>query len=75
MTCLGSFLFLKDWLTNCNPSTKLNDNFDYRIKYSLNTAISKQRLPMKLDTLKSKDPVLHAKLSTLMSKHDKDDVK
>jgi len=70
-----SFLILKDWLTKCNASTKLNDNFDYRIKYSLYTAIRKQRLPMKFDTLKTKNPVLHAKLSIHMSKLDKDGIK
>jgi len=75
MTCLESFLILKDWLTKCNASRKLNDNFDYRIKYSLNTAIRKQRLQMKFDTLKAKNPALHAKLSILMSKNDKDVIK
>ena len=74
MTCLESFLILKDWLTKCNASRKLNDNFDYRIKYSLYTAIRKQRLPMKFDTLKTKNPVLHANLSILMSNH-KDGIK
>ncbi len=74
MSYQESFLILKDWLTKCNASRKLNDNFDYRIKYSLYTAIRKQRLPMKFDTLKTKNPVLHANLSILMSNH-KDGIK
>ena len=65
-----SFLIIKDWLTKCELSRKLNDNFEYRIKYSLKTAIKKQRLPMKFDTLKTKNPDLHEKLSMLMSKHN-----
>ena len=72
MSLQESFLILEDWLTKCNASTKLNDNFEYRIKYSLYTAIGKQRLPMKFVTLKTKNPVLHAKLSTLMSKSKND---
>jgi len=32
-------------------------------------------LPMKFDTLKTKNPDLHSKLSLLMSKHDKHDIK
>jgi hypothetical protein len=68
-----SFLIIKDWLSKCNESTELNDNFDNRIKYSLNTAVRKQRLPMKFDTLRTKNSDLHAKLSILISRHDKNE--
>jgi hypothetical protein len=40
-----------------------------------NIAVRKQRLPMKFDTLKTKNSDLHAKLSILISKHDKQDIK
>ncbi len=70
-----SFLILKDWLTKCHELRELDDDFDYRIKYSLNTAMRKHRLPMKFDTLKARNSDLHAKLSILMSRHDKHDIK
>jgi len=71
----GSFLIIKDWANKCGELRELDDNFDYTIKYSLNTAVRKQRLPMKFDTLKTKNSDLHAKLSIIMSKYDKDVIK
>jgi hypothetical protein len=65
-----SFLILKGWLTKCAELRKLDDDFEYTLKYSLSTAARKQRLPMKFDTLKTKNSDLHAKLSILISKHD-----
>ena len=70
-----SLLILKDWLAKWNELRRLDDDFDYRIKYALNTAVRKQRLPMKFDTLKTRNPDLQAKLSILMSNHDKQDIK
>jgi len=69
------FLIIKDWLSKCNALRELHPDFDYRIKYSLNIAVRKQRLPMKFDTLKTKNSNLHGKLSILMSKNDKHDIK
>jgi len=66
-----SFLIIKDWVDRCSEIRKLDGNFDYTIKYSLNTAVRKQRLPMKFETLKTKKFNLHAKLSTLILKRDK----
>lgn len=70
-----SFHIIKDWANKCAELTKLDGSFDYTIKYSLNTAIRKQRLPMKFDTLKTKNSDLHAKISMLMSEHDKHHLK
>jgi hypothetical protein len=65
---------IKNWLDRCDKLRRLNDYFEYRVKYSLNDATKRQRFPMKFDTLKTKNPDLHAKLSTLMSKYDKLDI-
>ena len=75
MSYQESFLIIKDWLSKCSVLRELDSDYGYTIKYSLNTAVRKQRLPMKFDTLKTKNPDLHSKLSLLMSKHDKHDIK
>jgi len=54
-----SFLLIKDWLDRCNSLRDLNDDFDYRIKYSLQNAIRNKRLPMKFETLKKKNEKLY----------------
>lgn len=56
-------LTIKKWLTKCNASRKLNGDFEHILEYSLNNAKRNRRLPMKFDTLKLKNPALHAKLS------------
>lgn len=58
-----AILTLKKWLTKCNASRKLNGDFEQIVKCSVNNAIRNRRLPMKFDTLKVKNPALHAKLS------------
>ena len=58
-----AFQVIRNWLDKCNELRYLDTNFDYTIKYSLNTAIRKQRLPMKFDTLSSRSRELHDILS------------
>jgi len=65
-----SFLILKSWLTKCDASSKLVGDFDHILKYSLNTAIKNQRLPMRFETLKFKNPSLHIELLNRMSKFE-----
>lgn len=62
------YFIIKDWLSKCNALRGLDTDFDNRIKYSLNTALRTQRLPMKFDTLKTKNPDLHKIISIIMSK-------
>jgi hypothetical protein len=50
---------LVDWLDKCSALRKLDNNFYYRIKYSLKTAIEKKIPPMNFDTLKNKNTELH----------------
>jgi len=50
---------IKNWLSNCNELRYLDENFDYRIKYSLNTALRKRQLPIKFSTLEAKNRELH----------------
>ena len=54
-----SFPILKNWLMKCGELRPLDFDFDYMIKNSLNTAIRKQRLPMRLGTLKEKNRELY----------------
>jgi Primase X len=67
-----SFLTIKDWLDNCDELRKLDANFEYRIKYSLNEAITKHRLPIKFDTLKDKNQELHNLLIDKMRNWEED---
>jgi hypothetical protein len=70
-----AFQVIKNWLEKCDKIRYLGDNFDYRIKYSLNTALKKQRLPMKFSTLENKNRELHHLVSMKMkqSKEDRED--
>lgn len=54
-----AFLVIKNWLSRCSELRYLDGNFDYKIKYSLNTAIRKRQLPMKFSTLEMKNKELH----------------
>jgi len=67
MSYVEASLTLKNWLTKCNASNKLIGNFEHIVKYSLKCAIRNRRLPMKFDTLKFKNPALHAKLLVCIS--------
>lgn len=58
-----AFSIIKDWLTKCSELEHLEPNFDYRIKNSLYTAMSKQTLPMRLDTLEERNRELHRLLT------------
>jgi Primase X len=57
-----AFQMIRDWLDLCNKLRTLSPNFSYRIRYSLNTAIRKQQLPIKLSTLEKKNKELHTLL-------------
>jgi len=57
---------IRDWLKGCNQLRSLDPNFDYRIKYSLNSAIRKLQLPIRFSTLERKNKGLHRILSDNM---------
>jgi Primase X len=57
-----AFQVIKNWLRKCNELRYLDTNFDYKIKYSLNAAIRKRQLPMKFETLKTKNIELYTLL-------------
>ena len=59
----NSFSIIKKWLTTCNELRHLDSNFDDRIKTSLYTAMRKQTLPMRLDTLEDRNRELHRLLT------------
>jgi Primase X len=55
----AAFQILQNWLEKCGELRSLDMNFSYKIKYSLNAAIRKQQLPLKLITLQSKNKELY----------------
>jgi hypothetical protein len=57
---------IKDWLKKCCQLRSLDPNFDYRVKYSLNSAIRKLQLPIKFSTLERKNLDLDKILSEKM---------
>jgi Primase X len=59
-------VIINDWLAICNAIQTLDSNYDYRIKYSLNTAIRKMQLPIKFSTLEMKNKELYKQLSQKM---------
>lgn len=61
-------IIIRDWLKKCNQLRPLDPNFDYRVKYCLNSAIKKLQLPIRFSTLERKNTELHKLLSEKM--HD-----
>jgi hypothetical protein len=57
---------LKDWLRMCSQLRMLDPNFEYRVKYSLNSAVRKLQLPIRFSTLEMKNKELHNLLLTKM---------
>jgi hypothetical protein len=57
---------LRDWLKKCSQLRSLDPNFDYRVKYCLNSAIRKLQLPIRFSTLERKNKELHKLLSDKM---------
>jgi non-catalytic primase subunit PriX-like protein len=57
---------LRDWLKKCSQLRSLDPNFDYKIKYCLNSAIRKMQLPIRFSTLERKNKGLHNLLSDKM---------
>ena len=57
---------LRDWLKKCSQLRRLDSNFDYKVKYCLNSAIRKLQLPIRFSTLEKKNKELHNLLSTKM---------
>jgi non-catalytic primase subunit PriX-like protein len=66
----AAFQILQNWLDKCNELHGLDANFSYKIKYSLNAAIRKQQLPLKLITLESKNKELYDLLVRKIQKSD-----
>ena len=59
-------VLIKDWLRKCNQVRTLDFNYEYKVKYCLNTSIRKMQLPLKFDTLKTKNNELYVLLSLIM---------
>jgi hypothetical protein len=59
-------LIIGHWLKKCNELRPLDPNFDYKVKYSLNTSIRKLQLPIKFSTLKERNKELYKQLSRKM---------
>ena len=59
-------IIIRDWLKKCSQLRPLDANFDYRVKYCLNSASKKLQLPIKFSTLENKNKVLYRILSEKM---------
>jgi non-catalytic primase subunit PriX-like protein len=57
---------IRDWLKKCGQLRSLDPNFDYKVKYCLNSAIRKLQLPIRFSTLERKNKELHKLLSEKM---------
>jgi len=66
-----SAVLVKDWLRKCNDLRPLDYNYEYRMKYSLNTSIRKMQLPLRFDTLKTKNRRLYDQLMIKMQDNKK----
>lgn len=65
-----AFQTLQYWLDRCNELRSLDPNFSYKIKYSLNAAMRKQQLPLKLTTLETKNKDLYQMLIRKIQNQD-----
>ena len=63
LTYDDAFNIIKDWLNKCDSITRLDSNFNYRIKYALKNSIKRGYLPMKFETLKEKNRPLYDSLN------------
>ena len=52
-------IIIRDWLKKCGQLRTLDSNFDYKIKYSLNSAMRKLQLPIRFSTLERKNKDLY----------------
>jgi hypothetical protein len=59
-------LIIRDWLKECSKLRPLDPNFDYRVKYCLNSAVRKLQLPIRFSTLEKKNKDLHNLISAKM---------
>lgn len=57
-----AFDIIKKWIIECNSIRPLDSPFDYRIKYALNYAARRQIMPIKIETLKTKNNALYEML-------------
>ena len=57
---------LRDWLKKCSQLRSLDPNFDYKVKYCLNSVIRKLQLPIRFSTLERKNIELYKLLSRKM---------
>jgi hypothetical protein len=60
-----AFNIIKDWLNKCDSIKRLDSNFSYRIKYTLENSIKNGYLPMKFETLKEKNRALYDRLKNI----------
>jgi hypothetical protein len=54
MSIADALIIIKEWLDECSSLRVLDSNFNYRVKYALNTTIENGIPPMKFDTLQQK---------------------
>jgi hypothetical protein len=58
---------INNWLTKCGELRQLHQNFNYAVRYALNYSARNGNRPLKLDTLKLRNPMLYNLLNDIMS--------
>ena len=62
MSAIDAFSIIEEWLKKCASLRLLDSNFNYRVKYAIDTAVDSGIPPMKFDTLKQKNRLIYDKL-------------
>ena len=50
---------INSWLSKCGKLRQLDQNFDYTVRYALKYSAKNGHRPLKIDTLKIKNPILY----------------
>ena len=55
---------INSWLSKCDKSRKLDQNFDYTVRYALKYSAKNGNRPLKFDTLKLRNAALYDVLNS-----------
>jgi hypothetical protein len=67
MSIADALIIIEEWLNKCVSLRALDSNFNYRVKYALNTALESGIPPMRFDTLMHKNKPLYEKLCSVIT--------
>ena len=55
----GALNIINDWLSKCGKSRQLDQDFNYLVRYALKYCAKNGNRPLKIETLKNKNPILY----------------